>query len=177
MFMEVDAALVRGRSAKTPKTSSLLVPPCQPYSGMRDKRKVDVDSHPQREVLDAAVEVIKDRRPFFSILENVAGLATSGEAALANVIRNLQKPGFQSKAFCLGNLCLPSDRPRIWIVVVDGRRTDAAAALKRVHDLVCSIVAALESVKGGLSDICLKSGDPDLAVDLNQTATSLSIIP
>ena len=56
---------------------------------------------------------------------------------------------------------------------MDGRRTDAAAALKRVHDLVRSIVAALESVKVGLSDICLKSGDPDLAADLNQVATSL----
>lgn len=93
--------------------------PCQPHSLAGRKR----GSHDERDLWSAARRIIVQSRPWFVLIENVAGMLSPGDDEIAGaerVWRDLQKLGFTVEAglFTAAEVGAPHERQRIFILGV-----------------------------------------------------------
>lgn len=93
--------------------------PCQPHSLAGRKR----GSHDERDLWSSARRIIVQSRPWFVLIENVAGMLSPGDDEIAGaerVWRDLQKLGFAVEAglFTAAEVGAPHERQRIFILGV-----------------------------------------------------------
>jgi DNA (cytosine-5)-methyltransferase 1 len=89
--------------------------PCQPFSAAGKRKGRDDERH----LFPAMLDVIRDVRPTWCVLENVRGLLSieSGRV-FSDVISQLESEGFEVVTFCVPASAVgaPHRRDRLWIV-------------------------------------------------------------
>ena len=94
--------------------------PCQPYSQAGPKRGTKDDRH----LWPSVFEIIKQRRPRFFIIENVAGFI---KMVLDPVCTELENEDYSVKPFVLpaSSVQAPHQRKRLWLLGQDISNTDS----------------------------------------------------